>query len=527
MESLLKTALVGTAKHTGLPFQVGDETDSLLQSLSDSNKESMLLHHAGVRSLYEQCGRSARTDVTPLETFRGAEKTVRSPHAIELIRECLTPDRKELLVEFLRALADAKLMLAPELLPSALEQSEPSMREALLPVIGARGVWLSRFNSRWSWAWEGTRTLSHADRLELRRAWDEGTLPQRLLALAALRRTDAAEGRRWLQESLPQEKAEDRARLVMQLETELSLADEPLLEKLLDDKSEHVRQSAVSLLCRLNESQFSQRMRTRGAELLQAEKAGILQKALRLRCKPPEELDRTWIRDGIPARVQSARSKRGFWAEKLASSIPLKYWNELFQTDARTLTQAIEQDEYAEEVIRGWTKALQLSPPTDPSTTTWAKALWEYWMKRITKAKQVLPEGEMSGVLAILKVMPDEDAELAVLPFLSNATLLPFLLRELKRPWPSAFSNVVLKQARSVAKSSPIDQAFEWTKCLLIAALALPRSSLQSALMPWDLNRPGETSWTYGAMVQQVERFLAMIRLRANFYAELAKDQVS
>jgi hypothetical protein len=524
MESLLKAALIGTAKHAGLPFQAGDETDGLLQSLSDTNKESMLLHHAGVRSLYKQCGRSARTGIPPLETFSGDEKCVRSPRVIELIRECLTPDRKELLVEFLRALADAKLMLAPELLPSALEQSDPSMREALLPVIGARGEWLGRFNPRWSWALEGTK---HGDLLELRRMWDEGIIQQRGTALAALRRTDAAEGRRWLQESLPQEKAEDRARLVMQLETELSMADEPLLEKLLDDKSEHVRQGAVSLLCRLNESQLSQRMRIRGAELLQAEKAGILRKALRLRCKPPEELDRAWIRDGIPARVPIARSKRGFWAEKLVSAIPLKYWNELFQTDARTLMQAIEQDEYAEEVIRGWTKALQLSSPADPSTTAWAKVLWEYLMKRVTKAKQVLPEGEMSGVLAILKVMPDEDVELAILPFVSNSTLLPFLLGELKRPWPTAFSNVILKQARSVTKSSPIDQAFEWTKCLLIAALALSQSSLRSALLPWDLNRPGETSWTYGAMVQQVERFLAMIRLRANFYAELAKDQVS
>ena len=82
-----------------------------------------------------------------------------------------------------------------------------------------------------------------------------------------------------------------------------------------------------------------------------------------------------------------------------------------------------------------------------------------------------------------------------------------------------------VKLARHIVKAGVIDQAYEWGKTLETAARALPRSVFISALLPWDLERIGEKSWTATALAQQVERFCEVVRLRKMFMDELAQPQ--
>lgn len=74
--------------------------------------------------------------------------------------------------------------------------------------------------------------------------WTQSTLPRRALFLEALRGTDAAKARELLEAAWPKETADARTRLLRALSSELSVADEPLLQSLQKDRSPRVRQLA-------------------------------------------------------------------------------------------------------------------------------------------------------------------------------------------------------------------------------------------------------------------------------------------
>jgi hypothetical protein len=529
MDDLLKTALVGTAKQPGSQF-TAQEADLLLQNRRPDTPEQDLLLRAGLLFLYHQSGLTARSGISSLPPAPPDPNPLRSPRLIQILRQCLTPEAKPLLVEFLHALQAAQLTFPHELLPSALELTDPQVRECLLPVLGQRGRWLSQFNPPWSWVAEGAAALSDAGRTALRRVWEEGTLPQRLAALSALRAAAPAEGRSWLEQSLTQEKVDVRARLVTVLETNLSLEDEPFLESLLDERSDQVRQTAAHLLRQLPESQFSARMRQRGIGLLHSETTGILRHKRLLRCTPPEEIGSDWLRDGIPAKIPHARGKRGYWAEQVMACVPLTFWTKHFATQPDELLAALEPDPHAWEVIHGWTLALIHIPGSAAEKPSWAAPLWGYWTQRLPKSRTADLLAGVERLTAILRSVSPDQAESFVAPFLQldaqSALLLPLLVLALPQPWSDSFAQRYLDQSRQVAKAAVVDQAYEWTKSLTCAALALPPSSFAAALAPWDLQRPGAVTWNSSAIQQQVERFMDLLRLRAGFYAELAAERV-
>ncbi len=105
------------------------------------------------------------------------------------------PDRQlvvDLLVEFLRQLDALGLVLPAGFLPQALQVSDASVREALLPVVGERGVWLSRFNPQWTWVTEGSNRLTSEDRQAIQTlVGRSGTSPSGAGPLRTLRPGDA------------------------------------------------------------------------------------------------------------------------------------------------------------------------------------------------------------------------------------------------------------------------------------------------------------------------------------------------
>jgi hypothetical protein len=524
MDMLLKAALVGTAKHPKLPLDPAHDVDALLTRIQAAHQEHELLLRAGGWSLYQQCGQVARTDVPRLDPAPEAESTGMNRRWVDVIRQTMVSDDKELLLEFIRALQETRNDFPHELLPTALGFNDQEVREALLPVLGERGRWLSRLNPSWSWVSSGVAALTAQDRTALQRAWDEGTIGQRRLALSVLRQGDPEEGRRWLEQVLPQEKADRRAELVEQLRFGISLQDEPLLERLLDDRSEQVRLQAAQLLRRLTDSAFAARMRARGEAMLQPSTKA---KTFKLKCTPPEEIDKHWIRDGIPAKAPHGRGKRGFWAELVLSSIPPSHWVNHFQKPSGELIAAIQDDDFAGDVIMAWTRALCGFGQQSPTEAVWAEPLWDLAVQQLRKGKTRSNHEEVNRLDSLLHVMPASLAEQKVEPFLRGDTTLTgaldALLTALPRPWSLAFSQVFLHEARNVVKTAAIDAAYEWVKSLDTAARALPRGSFAAALVPWDARRSGQKSWTASALAQAVDRFTDLVRVRQSFYQELHK----
>ena len=88
-----------------------------------------------------------------------------------------------------------------------------------------------------------------------RDAWDDGDCLGRLFCYRRLRAQDPRLSREFLTpETLRKQAADRRAEFVWAIGTGLSPADEPLLEKALEDSKENVRKAATVMLCRLDGS---------------------------------------------------------------------------------------------------------------------------------------------------------------------------------------------------------------------------------------------------------------------------------
>ena len=154
----------------------------------------------------------------------------------------LSDEFRELLPEWLAALAAVNKRVPEELLPSLLAhgKSNDALREAINQVIGVRGVWLAAQNSDWDFV------IGKLDES----VWETGSRLQRLALLEKLRASDSARARELVAETWSEEKPEDRAAFLTTFITGLSLADEPFLEAALDDRRKEVRKAAADLLAR-------------------------------------------------------------------------------------------------------------------------------------------------------------------------------------------------------------------------------------------------------------------------------------
>lgn len=517
MNTILKTALVGTGKQPGVSLEEFPEIESLLSGVGSEQAADRLLLAAGALAVYEQAGALPADNIPLMAATQSSDRLLRSPRLVPLLHQVLQSDTHELLLEFLNAMQQQQLHLPYELLPMALNQTDGVVRRKIMPVLGERGRWLSKLNPHWNWVTQGTDALTKQDSAALRRAWEEGKLPQRAVALSVIRQTDSAEGRRWFEESLPQERADARAQLLEQFQHGLNTDDEPLLERLLDDRSEQVKQVAASLLSQLPDSAYVLRMTSRANTLL------ILQQG-RLVAVPPEELPQDWQRDGISSKAPPGKGKRAWWVEQVISAVPLSHWTKRLGMTAANLLSVLETNDYAEDIALGWTRAIQNWQIESAARLEWAYALWSHWMLQWQREKKHRAD-LLNRLVVILRILPSGTAEQKLLPFLVMGRLdvdaLLLLLDVLPRPWSTGFAQQYLKVARETVRTAVIDQAYEWGKTLSMAAGGIPYAMMNEAMAKWEVERPGEKSWTAKALIQQVERFVETIQIRKLFIDEL------
>ena len=281
MEELVRIALLGTSNQAAAVASSEHPADALVAGLGEEDRDSAFLLRAGTRAVFSRCGQAAVAGIAPpapslpesqpprlaqagrCPANRHAGPPGRPARDRAPLRNAVPRDRQELLTEILEQMAAAGVVLPAELLPQALDISEPAIRERLLPVLGERGRWLSQFQTDWQWVTKGAAAVSSRDRQSLRRQWDEGSMDERSNAIATLRRSEPAEARAWVEQAIDREKPEHRIGLLKALEVGLEPQDEPFLESRLDDRSEQVRATAAALLARLPSSALAGRMQER------------------------------------------------------------------------------------------------------------------------------------------------------------------------------------------------------------------------------------------------------------------------
>jgi hypothetical protein len=523
---LLRTALVGTARAGALaPLDPTHPAEALLAGWPAGDPESVLLLRAGVQAVFAAAGHLPADGVPPLP--EAPAETARRPaeRLGALLQTALTLDAWGLFGGLLDELAARHLHLPHELLPDVLELSDSRLREQLRPVLGERGRWLARLNPQWSWV-EAAAPLDadHSNLERLHQLFQEGELPQRCQALAAWRRVAPAAAREAVATTLPRENAETRGRLVSELATGLSIDDEAFLESCLDDRSAVVKRIAAQLLSRLPTSALAARLRARGQGMLTAGKKGLVFKALTLACAPPESIDKSWERDGIPQKPTGGRGQRAAWTEAVFELIPPSHWESLLGAPPEALIEALQDDPFGPSVVVGWTRACCRFAGDDPPSARWAPALWNYWSTALDQTKEQERGPVVEPLQALLAVLEPAERETSVLELLwqrqgaGDVSLLE-LLGALPARWSVPGARRFLDLTRSVIRKSPDNFVFHWCSRLPLAARAMPPELFAACLDPWDLTADtSRTTWVVSSLERELDKFQEVIRLRQSFF---------
>ncbi|HEU4425051.1 MAG TPA: DUF5691 domain-containing protein, partial [Pilimelia sp.] len=241
--------------------------------------------------------------------------------------------RLELLAEWLAAAAAAGRRLPAELVPALLDagRRHRELRPLVAPVAGPLAGWLALQRADWSYA--STAPPAEATVADAS-AWELGAIGSRVAYLRRLRRRDPAQARELLDQAWDAEPPDDRAALLGALATGLSPADEPLLERALDDRRRQVRAVAFDLLTRLPRSGYAARMAARAAACVELHGTGEIS------VSPPAACDRSMRRDGIAPRPPAGVGERAWWLEEILARTPLNAWPPPSDFLARPINEA-------------------------------------------------------------------------------------------------------------------------------------------------------------------------------------------
>lgn len=281
-------------------------------------------------------------------------------------------------------------VLPAGLLPLALEQGRRSvgLRPSLHPVLGERGWWLARQRDTWAFA------AAVSEQAPQEAGWTEGNLEQRLAFLRheRLQQPDAARER--LEAALTEVPAKERAELLMVLHTELSAADQDLLDRLRSDRSKEVRQVALKLLLRLPEAAHPKRAVARLQPLLTQERA-LLKKHWVITA--PSSMSDDWTTDNIETARPSHENlgERAWWLFQLARQVPLRWWGEHTGMSPEQLLSWAQTSEWAPSLYRAWHDVLLAAP--DPQ---WCEAFLNNWPDSVRE--------DSASVLALLPLAQRE-----------------------------------------------------------------------------------------------------------------------
>ena len=406
---LRAAALVGTARREVPPLPALG-----LVPRDGATREEALLDAAALGDAVRRAGRVADPAPEPDVPAPAETLAVAPSDAVQILELLVTQgpvggaSRGVLTVHWFDTAAAAGRVVPPRLLPQVLDLATTSaVRRAARPVLGERGRWLAARNPDWSWVAGEGRADQAADRVT---------------QVAALRHADPDAGRALVEQTWSTDGAQHRAAAVAALVVGLGPADEPFLERCLDDRAKSVRQEACRLLDRLPGSARAARMADRLRPLLSY--SGGLRK--RLDVLLPDDPDGSATRDGLvdPGPVGS---RRAYWLTR-SSAAPRSRCGPTRSAAVRRRWSGL---------VRGYEDSLLLAlvdAAAGRRDVPWARSLLA--VRRDTR---------------LLALLPADERERDLLARVSGAQLgaLSAELAQAPRPWGPDLSRAVLRAVGS------------------------------------------------------------------------------
>ena len=414
-EQLVTLALLGTERQAFAPPSVGGAVGKVIASVDAKESESALLATAAVLSCYRKTGVLPLAAPSSLPVSEPETTRCCSTRSGEHLARTLAGEYREVLPEYLRAVAEANLHVPHRHLPALLElaRNTKSLRALVTPVIGQRGRWLTSLNRAWQFA-AGADAETGDDAL-----WQTGNKEQRLAMLRWLRRANLNHARELVASTWASETPEDRAAIVAAHEVNLDAADEALLESALDDKRKEVRRTAADLLARLTSSQLGQRMLSRVRAIVKVEVKeksrllglGTAQRKVVVDVTPPNECTKEMVRDGIEAKPPVGTGEKAWWLQQVVGVVAPSTWSASGASPAE-LIAAVAKHDWRDALLKGWFTAAARH-----RDAAWAEALLTDWLLKL-KARQA-PD-VIEDVKEVMGALPAEVLERVALAAIGN-----------------------------------------------------------------------------------------------------------
>ncbi|WP_280340182.1 SWIM zinc finger family protein [Nocardia neocaledoniensis] len=469
LAELVSVALLGTARRNADGVEVAAAVASAVPRHS-GEPAVRLLDTAALQDLYLRGGRLPGTAPKP-EAAADDPRPLLPRKAAERLRRMLA-DKSAFLPEWFAAAAPFDFRLPDVLCVQALTAaSDTQLRGPLLRLAGRRGRWLAARNPAWSTLLDSF-PVDRADSVTddetsvvTQDVWLFGAPGERKDWLAQLRRTDPAAALEVLSVAWAKESGPIKAELLALLDDGLNTADEPLLERALDDRRGDVRRTAANLLARLPGSAYGQRMAALVAAWVRVDADGGVEVSV------PTEVDAQARRDGITDGTDQARLR---WdtpdstvttLHQAVSAAPLTAWAPLVGAAGSATAEAAMRltlpPRYAKAIVDGWVDAAIAQ-----RETTWARALFA----NATPTEQaVLRRRELFGLLTAadrIEHVLDLDAH--------QLTELHAILPGLDHPWPAPVADHVLRllaeRARTTGRQPHAGAGVYTDRALLTAA---------------------------------------------------------
>ncbi len=500
-QDIVSNALLGTERKAFAIEPTNGALDELLSKIEVAEMEAALLTYAAVVALHQQAGRlPVDAQPTSLAACEADETPACSERAAQHLALMLSGEHREALREWLDTLASSGKRVRELLLPSLLNYgiANKPLREAILYVIGKRGVWLASHNPAWSYA----TSANLAEEI-----WQTGNTEDRVSALKEIRKKDAAQARELLAQSWQQESPQDRARFIVALQNNLSINDESFLENALDDKRKEVRRLAADLLARLPKSRLCKRMLERAAPLLEY-KSGL---RARLEVKLPEECDKAMTRDGLDATSSYSQAndklgQKSFVLSQILGAIPIHFWRQKWKVSTADILKLTDKNEWQQALVLGWFNAAQRSQDREM-----AEALLKEFLIKKQQLFSPLP------LVDLLTAKRREEIIIEIIQSHGNeedarGTIMN-LLGAVNHQWSARFTRTILDCAHSYFKTD--ERA--WFYALRTWAFYMSPSIALEEMAKWKLAL-GDYERKY--MVEQIE---APLRFRCELFEELAR----
>ncbi len=510
MDTIVTTALIGTGQQGTPDITTGTSIDPLAARLTDEDVERRLLLMAGALAFYRQVGQVAVP--APALPEAAAPETLQ-PCSIKVARvltDLLQSEHNDLLPEAYALLEKAQLRLPFELLSTALAQGtrDSRIRIRLLPVLGERGYWLCQFNTAWSWVNQLHLETQHILPADIETVWQEGTVEQRTQVLRQLRATDPSRALEWLKAVWKKEKVDVRTAFLLTLTTGLSLADQPFLESALNDRGETVRKAAAQLLIGLTTSPQALRLQARADDLLHYTDGKIT-------VAFPASMDKAWMHDvSILNPTENTATSKSYWLKQALSRVPPAHWEERFSASPAQILIAIDDSEWSSEVVNALTDAAILH-----ANARWFIPLMDWYTHKVEAG--TTNNQEVAYYYTLLHHLPQQEAENRVRRQLARQDYSLQSTRQLSHSWSDEFSADCLQSLKDHyhAFSESLAVGDQWVSILSTAAVSLAPSSLDAALVGWNIFKDGNGYVHYWNT--QLHTFLQKISIRKTLIEEI------